>query len=220
MARKKFLNDGYYQPLSEAINNIVKKLVFEKKSEKVTILDAGCGEGYYLDNLNKSLSETKKIAFYGIDISKEGIRLSAKRNKNISFAVGSIFEMPIQSQSIDCLLSVFAPLAETEFTRVLKKEGKVVVVSPGAYHLYGLKKLLYENPYLNDEEKVVLKNFHLIERIKIKYDFTVTTSEQLSNLILMTPYYWNTDMNRIAEIIKNVKNLSTYAEFILSIYSL
>lgn len=217
-ARKNFLSKGYYHPLALGINNCLRGLITGNSLDNINILDAGCGEGYYLDRLSQELQEYSNLAFYGLDISKAGVRLAAKKNKNISFAVGSIFDMPIKSQSIDCLLSIFAPIAEQEFTRVLKPNGKALIVSPGAHHLYGLKKLLYENPYLNDEDKVSFDNLAILDKIRVGYDFKLVSREDINNLILMTPYYWNTDMSKIVDLINEVDELETKADFIISVY--
>ncbi len=43
-ARRAFLDAGHYQPLRDAIVNVLKE---KSNSEDAAILDIGCGEGYY-----------------------------------------------------------------------------------------------------------------------------------------------------------------------------
>jgi len=219
IARNKFLSAEYYKPLSDAISNVIDDLLCQNTATNIRILDAGCGEGYYIDKLNKFLRTPKNIGFYGIDISKEAIKIAAKRNKDILFSVASIFEMPVKSKSIDLLMNIFAPLTEGEFARVLKDNGKLLVVSPGANHLFELKEKLYENPYVNDENKVNLEKFKVVDKIRVKYNLCINTKEDIQRLILMTPYYWNTDMKKIIEISSNESSIITCAEFIITIYS-
>ncbi len=217
VARQRFLTHGYYEPLSDKIIEMVGQYVYSPT--KVShVLDAGSGEGYYVDRLQKHYDSNEQISFTGIDISKEGVRLSAKRNKKIQFAVSSVFEMPIATQSIDCVISVFAPLAKQEFNRVLTDNGKLIVVSPGANHLFGLKEKLYENPYLNDEDKISFEQFKLVEKAKVMYDIEINNPEDLHALMLMTPYYWKTSAAQLETLLTTVTHLKTSVEFIVSCY--
>ena len=87
VSRHNFLQKGYYKGLSDALNETVKKYILGK--EESSILDAGCGEGYYIDNLARSINN--QTALFGIDISKEAVRIAAKRNNNIETCVASVF---------------------------------------------------------------------------------------------------------------------------------
>jgi 23S rRNA (guanine745-N1)-methyltransferase len=69
-ARNIFLEAGYYQPLSDAVNGILS----EFKAE--TVLDAGCGEGYYTNRMT-----TVCNTVFGADLSKDGIDKAAKTAK-------------------------------------------------------------------------------------------------------------------------------------------
>ena len=51
-ARRAFLSAGYYAPMAARLAEIVAG------ERPRTILDAGCGEGYYLTELGKALPET------------------------------------------------------------------------------------------------------------------------------------------------------------------
>ncbi len=50
-ARRRFLEAGYYQPLSDLVNRLVGE---HRSGPSYTVLDAGCGEGYYLGRLSAS----------------------------------------------------------------------------------------------------------------------------------------------------------------------
>ena len=53
LARRAFLESGYYDCFTEKLREIINSLFNGK--EKITIADCGCGEGYYdgrLENLN------------------------------------------------------------------------------------------------------------------------------------------------------------------------
>ncbi|MGL4337862.1 MAG: putative RNA methyltransferase [Turicibacter sp.] len=217
VARQRFLTRGYYEKLSDEIISMINKYVY-LPDQDIQVLDAGSGEGYYVDRLQHRFKDDNNIHFTGLDISKEGVRLGAKRNKHIQFAVSSVFEMPIASQSLDGLFSVFAPLAEKEFVRVLKENGKLIVVSPGAHHLFGLKEKLYESPYLNEEDKINFEQFKLIEKTRVRYEIEIDNKEDLHALMLMTPYYWKTSAKQLQDLLETVHHLKTSIEFIVACY--
>lgn len=53
-ARRRFLGRGHYEPLSDTINRLVAQggILADSTSDlPPTVLDAGCGEGYYLGAL-------------------------------------------------------------------------------------------------------------------------------------------------------------------------
>lgn len=216
-ARHSFLDKGYFKRLSDGINaSTIKHL--EACGSTYSILDAGCGEGYYTERLFEALKTSFKPEMFGMDISKEAVRLAAKRNRDISFCVGSVFNLPILSDSVDAIVNVFAPFKEEEFDRVLKDNGIVVKVTPGAKHLFGLKEALYDNPYLNEEEALEVSNLVLTETKAIKYDIEIHDSQDTINLLKMTPYYWNTNISRVQEFIQQAAKLDTTLDFIITVY--
>jgi 23S rRNA (guanine745-N1)-methyltransferase len=52
VARRQFLEQGYYQPLSDQLNELIYAYL---SSSAPRVLDAGCGEGYYLGCLQRFL---------------------------------------------------------------------------------------------------------------------------------------------------------------------
>ena len=208
-ARKLFLNAGYYEPLSNEINAILQKL------NAVTVLDAGCGEGYYTNRMAKDRS------VFGVDLSRVGIDSAAKQakqnNTEAAFAVGSIFSIPVMDATCDAVTNLFAPCCEEEFTRVLKSGGYLILVGAGERHLMGLKQVLYENPYLNPGRADLPTQMEEVERRRLTYTVTVEGRETIEALFSMTPYYWRTsEADRIK--LQNIDILQTELDFDIFIY--
>lgn len=68
------------------------------------------GEGYYTGRVKAHLDALGiQAEFAGFDISKFAVKAAAKKYRDIQFAVGSIFDSPIESNSADCLLNIFCP---------------------------------------------------------------------------------------------------------------
>ena len=134
-ARRDFLSKKYYAPLLNTLCSRILPLV----GEHPVILDAGCGEGYYTAGIRAALTAAGKTpAIAGIDISKSILRLAAKREKQVEFAVASCYHLPFADETADLLLDCFSPLALTEFWRVLKPGGWFLYVVPGARRPFSL----------------------------------------------------------------------------------
>ena len=125
--------------------------------------------------------------------------------------------MPFAESSLDLIYNIFSPVCEDEFHRVLKPGGKLIVAGPGALHLYELKSALYSQAYENDEEKLKLKKFKTIEKIKLEYKFTVLEKNQILNLIKMTPYYWKTSKESIDNMLERNDSLDLTASFFITV---
>lgn len=215
-SRREFLNKGYYKKLSGGINEEVIQYIDENTE---TVLDAGCGEGYYLSNLKDSIKEISRsdIALFGMDISKSAVNMAASRDKDINFLVGSSFNIPVKDESIDFIIRNFAPGDPEEFRRILKKNGKLLVVTPGIMHLFQLKEALYEKARKNEEKQGDFQGFKPIDHREIKYEIELTDNCDIKNLVSMTPYYWSiTDETRNS--LDTINFIKTTLHFNIDIY--
>lgn len=189
-ARTSFLEAGYYEGISDAVNELISKYA------PSLAVDAGCGEGYYT---NRAAKCTPKCDFLGFDLSKHGVEYAAKSASrgavdNAFYAVSSIYTMPLGDGSADMILNIFAPCAEDEFSRVLKDGGYLVLAGAGERHLFGLKSVLYDEPYLNAIREDLPKRLEFVEKRKVSYTITVKGNENIQNLFSMTPYYFRTSL--------------------------
>lgn len=217
-ARRDFLNKGYYKELSDAICKMVVETV-GSADNAVNIVDAGCGECYYTSNMLVALAETGKtdINIVGIDISKESLVIGAKRCKELELAVASVFHMPIQADSTDILISVFAPYCGEEFNRILKPNGVMIMVIPLERHLMHLKQVVYDKPYENEVDDLQLEGFNLVQTVEIRSKINLSTNKDIQNLFTMTPYFYKTGESDKAKL-DDVNELTTEIEFMILKY--
>lgn len=208
-ARTLFLEAGYYEPLSDAINQILCDVGAK------SVLDAGCGEGYYSNRMAQGR------AVLGVDLSTVGIDHAAKVAKRMDadagYAVASLFELPVRSEAFDAVTNLFAPCAEAEFMRVLGSGGHIIVVAAGERHLLGLKHALYENPYENRGRADLPKDLPLLEKKQLRYEITVEGNEAIGALFSMTPYYWRTSEEDRAKL-DTLDTLTTEVDFDIFVY--
>ena len=181
-ARTRFLDAGHYAPLAEAL---LRAIPYEAR----TVLDAGCGEGYYTAKLADA---PPRRAVYGTDISKQAIISACRRTKKVFWSVSSVNDLPFADESFDALICVFSPLAKAEYRRVLKKNGSMLVVIPLEDHLWELKAAVYESPYPNVPSDPQLDGFSFSGREDVIYEAEIIGEQTIKDLFSMTPYSHNT----------------------------
>lgn len=205
-ARTAFLNLDYYAPLANELINIIQ----EKKSK--VIIDAGCGEGYYTNLIQKQTNAD----IYGFDLSKDALKYAARQNKEIHYYLSSIFDIPMMDESCDLLLNVFAPLANDEFYRLVKKGGYLIKVDPHHQHLKQMKDFLYDQVYENEVLDLDVKGFTLEDHHEVTYPMSLD-NEALTALFKMTPYYYKTSKEK-SEQLCGLEQLDCVASFMIYIY--
>lgn len=213
-ARSGFLDSGYYSHLRDCISSAVNEVAEDNN----VLLDAGCGEGYYTSGIYENAQKNGiSIKVAGIDISKFAADKAAKRNKQIEFAVGSVFHIPFADNSCDILINVFAPFCYDEYVRILKKGGYMIMAIPGKKHLWELKKAVYEKPYENNPKDEKIDGFEFVKRLTANRIITLNSCGDIMNLFAMTPYFYNTspeDRDKLSILDK----LETQTEFEVLIY--
>lgn len=215
-ARREFLSKGLYSPIIDKVANIIKD---KSHTKTPRILDAGCGEGYYTNGIKNRLeSFGLEPIIYGLDVSKDAVGIASKAYKSISYSVASINALPFGNETFDFVISLFAPLCEDEFSRVLKSNGSLITVSPSENHLFGLKKAVYTTPYKNPPSTFVPSVLNKTDEISHEWNIELSSSEDITNLFKMTPYYYKTAPRDIEKALA-LNELSTTIGFVYGIYS-
>lgn len=211
-ARRDFLEKGYYKELLGAVSRILS----EELKDGFSVLDAGCGEGYYTAGIASSLEkEGKRGEFFGIDISKNALALCGSRfgkKENVTLAVSSVYEMPFPDECFDALLSFFAPYSEAEFLRVLKPGGLLLRALPEEKHLLSLKKAVYETVYENEKKAEVGQGFTDPVEKRLEGRIFLEDGADIKNLFFMTPYAHKTSPKDL-EKLERLTSLETEIDF-------
>ena len=193
--RQQILEAGFYQAILETVSDLLSN----SKNAK-TILDIGCGEGFYSRKLQERHPDK---TFYAFDISKDSIQIAAKSESNwaINWFVGDLARLPIKDASMDILLDIFSPANYREFRRVLSKDGILIKVIPTKNHLKEIRQKVQDQLTNKDYSNQDIKN-HFQEYITILSSQTVSltktiTAEQLQALLSMTPLLFHIDQSKI-----------------------
>ena len=193
--RQQILEAGFYQAILKGISDILAT----KPSAK-TVLDIGCGEGFYSRKLQETHSNK---TFYAFDISKDSVQIAAKSEPNwaINWFVGDLARLPIKDASMDVLLDVFSPANYGEFRRVLSKDGILIKVIPTENHLKEIRQLaqdqLTKKDYSNQDIKEHFQEHFIIQSSQIASLTKPITAEQRQALLSMTPILFHVDQSKI-----------------------
>ena len=201
-ARHAFLAKNYYLFLKEYL------ILLSANYPHQNVTDFGCGEGYY----TRSLVADTRI---GIDASKIAIKYASKKDPDSQYIVASFFQPLLPENSQDIVLSCFAPIAKQEINRILKPNGIFIAVTPAPKHLWQLKEILYDQPYLNQNKELDLP-FQLCKE-EVVESLLKLNNEDLQALFKMTPYYHHTPINGRKRLAQTEK-LELLASFKIRIY--
>lgn len=214
LARTRFLESGRYRPLLDALLEITESCA----PEELTLLDLGCGEGFYSDHIYRALAGNgRRVTLMGVDISKEAVKAYSRRSRDAELAVASAFKLPVASRSCDVVLSVFAPFDPSEVLRILAPGGVFLRAYPLEKHLLSLKKLVYDRVYVNKLPERELPGLALEDSRTVRYTLRLDSGEDIQNLFMMTPYFYKTSRSG-QERLLSAERLDTEIEFGIDVY--
>nr|WP_245622230.1 methyltransferase domain-containing protein [Pseudidiomarina woesei] len=185
-ARAEFLRAKYYQPLADKVAQVVLN------GKPQTVLDAGCGEGYYLRELLAEADlRQQPLRCVGLDISKWAVQLAAKQDPRVTWLVASNSQIPLPTDSVDTLLCLFGFPVSAEFNRVLKPDGRLIMVDPASEHLLELKQIIYPQVHTKPEQLPVPSDtWQLTDKQRLTFTLELTEREHIQHLLTMTPHLY------------------------------
>lgn len=189
-SRTQFLSQGYYQPVVDSIIRVLHEHGLTKQSA-ATIVDAGCGEGFYTDAIAQQFAAS---AVCGFDIARPAVLAATRRNKAIQWLVASVSDIPLQDAQCNVIISIFSRTDWAEFARLLKSKGVVIMLTSGQDHLLGLRQAIYDEvrPYPEDKRLQDLpEGLRVIKQHAIQHEMQLQGGEIIMDLLAMTPHYWH-----------------------------
>ena len=214
--RRVFLEAGYFAPLHSRIVETLIAYIELEDERTVTVLDVGCGEGYYLGGLQQQF-RLQPLQFAGLDVSKFAIKAAARKYSSVEFAVAGAHHLPVGDTSVDYSLSIFAPRSWSEFERVLKPDGKLLVIGPGKQHLWNLKRMLYVEPRPYHADFDTPPGFALHYASQLEYDLLLPDQSAIQQLLHMTPYFWHLS-SEAQESLRQIESMETRVDFQLCVF--
>lgn len=176
-ARWRILRAGFYTPVAEAIESMLGNGVQR-------LVDAGCGEGWYLDWL---LQRHPDWCGAGVDISRDAILRATDQACEAVWCVADLRSLPFSDGAFTAVLDVLTPANYGEFRRVLAPDGLLVKVYPGSEYLCELRAARGMANYAEGQVDAYLR-----EKAQVAAASRVTvtrnvTPEQWRDFVWMTP---------------------------------
>lgn len=187
------IRSGMYQPVIEKIASLM---------QNGNVLDVGCGEGSFLQQLNQINENPVSIGF---DIAKEGIYLASNQPIEAFWCVADLTNLPFANESFDTILNIFSPSQYREFKRVMKPDGCVVKVVPQAGYLQELRAIYHPDGDTYSNEAVIQRfteELSLDYRERVTYDFEIPEENRL-DLLEMSPLEWKVPADIKAKLAEN-----------------
>ena len=176
-SRRLVFEHGFYLPVAEAIASALPH-------GPVTVLDAGCGEGYYTRLLAERFPQAQ---FIGLDISRDAVTAAAREQSPASWMVADLKHLPFADDCADVLLDVLTPANYDEFRRILSPDGLLIKVYPGSGYLRELRTARGLAPYEEGQVDAYLREKAAI-MVETRVTVTHTISDELwRDFVWMTP---------------------------------
>ena len=104
-----------------------------------SIVDSGCGTGYYLTELLARRDDWRALA---LDVSVDAVAMAVRSagTRTAGVAADVWRALPVRDDTADVVLCVFAPRNAAEFARLLRPHGRLIVVTPAENHLVQLRE--------------------------------------------------------------------------------
>jgi 23S rRNA (guanine745-N1)-methyltransferase len=132
-ARRRLLSGGFEAELTRAITGLLPLTSAD------ALLDVGCGEGHYL----AAFTARSGCAGHGVDISVPAIEAAAGRHAGLHFVVANADRfLPYADASFRAVASITARRNPAEFRRVLRHDGRLLLVVPGPDDLVELREAI------------------------------------------------------------------------------
>ena len=177
-ARRHVFDAGCYDAVVSAIEALLP-------AGTQRILDAGCGDGWYLNAL---LTRHEGWCGAGVDISRDAILQATNLPCTALWVVGDLRRLPFAEGSFTAVLDVLTPANYDEFRRVLAPGGLLIKVYPGSGYLRELRAARGLAPY---EEGQV--DAYLREKAAIVSERRVTVTHAVSDA-LWRDFVWMTPL--------------------------
>jgi 23S rRNA (guanine745-N1)-methyltransferase len=155
-ARRRLHDLGISSPLLQAIAGILSP------STNDVVLDAGCGDGFYLG----SLARESGFGTHGVDISVPAIEAAARRYPDCQWIVANADRfVPYADRSFSIVMSITARMNASEFRRVLQDGGRLLIGLPSPEDLIELRGSGHDRTARTIE--TFAANFTLVDRRRV-----------------------------------------------------
>ena len=179
-ARRRVFGAGCYQPVADALEAMLPLGAHR-------LLDAGCGDGWYLNALLERHDDWQGA---GVDISRDAILQATDQPCTALWCVGDLRRLPFRDGAFTAVLDVLTPANYDEFRRVLATDGLLLKVYPGSEYLREIRAARGMEPYAEGQVEAYLR-----EKAQVVDERRVTVSHGVTPE-LWRDFVWMTPLNQ------------------------
>lgn len=155
-ARRRLHERGVTVPLLQGIAGILAPTASD------AVLDAGCGDGFFLGNL----ADQTGFDAHGVDISIPAVDAAARRYPKCEWVVANADRfVPYADRSFSIVWSITARMNPAEFRRVIQDGGRLLVALPSPEDLIELRGVGKDRTERTVGE--FAREFELVERRRV-----------------------------------------------------
>ncbi len=207
-ARAAFQRAGHFAPIARA--------VVEAARDQGAVLEIGAGTGYYLGEVLAASPDALGIA---LDVAKPAVRRCARAHPRAAAVLADAWRgLPVGTGALDVVMAVFAPRNAAEIARVLRPDGRFVVVTPTSRHLAELVEPLRMVTVDPDKDRRVAETlaeaFTPCDRVAVEFPMSLSHAD-IAHVVGMGPSAFHdadrhvTDLPDTVEVTASV-TVSTY----------
>jgi 23S rRNA (guanine745-N1)-methyltransferase len=171
-ARARFLSSGLYEPIADAVVTALPP------HRPLSVLDSGTGTGYYLQHVLSRLSDPADAL--AVDASQAAVAMAVVATASSGLVADVWRPSPVRTARADAVLCIFAPRNPAEFARVLRPDGRLIVVTPAEEHLRELRQvgmlIGIEHDKLARLDSALLPQFSLAHREHLEYGIELSAA--------------------------------------------
>lgn len=194
-ARRRVLEAGHYAPIADALFAMLQTTIAAAgENGEAVVVDAGCGEGYYLDRIARLAARSGRpgqLRLAGFDVSKWAVQAAARRKGPVTWLVANSAHPPFAPASVDVVLCIFGFPVWDGFVRVLQRSGAILLVDPAPDHLIELRSIIYPTVTRTEPQALTraeVEGLRPAESLPLRYQIELSGRGLIRDLIEMTPH--------------------------------
>jgi 23S rRNA (guanine745-N1)-methyltransferase len=130
-ARRVFFEAGGFRAVTAALAAVAERACGSRAAW--WLLDVGAGTGHHAEGILDRLGGGDGVA---VDVSRHALAAAARRHSRLAAVGADVWTgLPVRSDTVDVVLAAFAPRNAAEMHRVLRPDGRVLLLAPAPDHL-------------------------------------------------------------------------------------
>ena len=194
-ARHFLLEQGMFEPLITALNQLMTKWINEQAGESedgLNHVNYQCEDGYFLRKMVELVVNVKPdlaINHWGITDAENAIFTAAKSDTQANLLLSGLRCLPFADKSIDLVTLLDAPLKGKECTRILKDDGRIIILQTNVRHLWQIKEQVYREASQKPQPLNIPNNVEIVDEVNVSFTQPVTGLQALT-LLDMATFGW------------------------------